>query len=574
MQKSPPKLDIPSYYDLGTYERQVTTESKEAQLWFNRGFVWAYSFNHEESVRCFVKAAAADPDCAMAYWGIAYAAGPNYNKAWVRFDRKDLEHSVKRSTSALQRALDLSKRASPVESALIHALAARFPSAEIPADLKTLNEAYAEAMRSVYHAYPNDRDVMALFAEALMCRRPRDLWNVDTGEPSDPLTVEARAVLEAGFARRDGYDQPAFCHLYIHLMEMSPFPEIALPAADRLRHLVPEASHMLHMGSHIDMAVGDYRRVVSSNHDAMIADDKYFAQEEGSILYTAYRAHNIYAKVYGAIMCGRYKDAISAAQRLRDVLTVKILSIESPPMADWTEGTLAVYPHVLVRFGKWDEVLSLELPTDRELFCATTAMTLYARGIAHSVLGHIEEAERAQSEFEAARAKVPESRLNSLPTKEVDVLKVASAMLQGELEYRKGNLESAFSSLRKAVELEDAIPYCDPPAWMQPVRHALGALLLEQNRVEEAEEAFREDLGLHETYPRRRARVNNVWGLHGLYECLTRAGKTKEALILRNQRDFALASADTPITASCYCRLSGCENNEKTCCSKAAKSTL
>ncbi|KAI9041774.1 TPR-like protein [Aspergillus affinis] len=563
-----------NYYDLGTYERRVTTNSPEAQLWFNRGLVWAYSFNHEESVRCFEKAAVYDPTCAMAFWGIAYSAGPNYNKAWVRFDRNDLEHSVKRSKAALSHALSLADQASPVERDVIHALAARFPTADIPTNLKTLNYAYAEAMRPVYHAYPDDRDVIALFVDACMCRRPRDLWNVDTGEPSDSYTVEARTVLESGLTRRDGYDQPAFCHLYIHLMEMSPFPEIALPAADRLRHLVPEASHMLHMGSHIDIAVGDYRRVVSSNHDAMIADDKYFSREKGSILYTAYRAHNIYAKVYGAIMCGRFKDAISAARRLHDILTVEILSVKSPPMADWTEGILSILPHVLVRFGRWDEVLSLELPTDQELFCSTIAMILYARGIAHSVLGHIEQAERTQSEFEAARAKVPDSRLNSLPSKEVDVLRVASAMLHGELEYRKGNIDSAFSSLRKAVELEDAIPYCDPPAWMQPVRHALGALLLEQNRVEEAEQAFREDLGLSETYPRRRARVNNVWGLHGLYECLIRSGKSKEALLLRNQRDFALAAADTPITASCYCRLSTCADKETTCCSASAKSTL
>ncbi|KAA8642970.1 hypothetical protein EYZ11_007256 [Aspergillus tanneri] len=564
---------LDNYYDLGSYRRAVTTDSPDAQLWFNRGLLWAYSFNHEESTRCFEKATSYDPNCAMAFWGVAYACGPNYNKSWARFDKKDLESTVTKANAALARALNLAEEASPVERAVINALVARFPAGEIPSDLRKLDDAYVDAMRPVYAAYSEDQDVATLFVDALMCRRSRALWNVDTGEPSDYCTVEARTVLESALAKPDGYEHPALCHLYIHLMEMSPVPELALLAADRLRQLVPEASHMLHMGTHIDLACGDYRRVIASNSDAMAADDKYFALEGGSTLYTAYRAHNIYTKVYGAIMCGRFKDAISAAKRLWEILDVKTLSITSPPMADWTESQLGVLPHVLVRFGRWDDILRLELPTDQKLYCSTTAMMLYARGVAFSVLGRIEEAERTMSEFEAVRARVPISRLNSLPSREVDVLKVAAAMLKGELEYRKGNLKVAFSTLREAVQLEEAIPFCDPPAWMQPVRHALGALLLEQNRIEEAEEVYREDLGLSDTYPRVRAHFNNIWALHGLYECFIRSGKHKEALLLRSQRDFALASADTAITASCYCRLST-GDNITACCSTSAKSTL
>ncbi|KAE8355141.1 hypothetical protein BDV28DRAFT_146432 [Aspergillus coremiiformis] len=557
-----------AYYNLGSHRRSVTTSSKEAQLWFDRGLLWAYSFNHEEAVRCFVRATEHDPKCAMAFWGIAYAAGPNYNKAWIFFDRPDLQKTVKRANDALARATELAGDATPVERELVKALKARFPpSDKIPSDMQPLNYAYAEAMRPVYHAAGRDLDVATLFGEALMCISPRGLWDLDTGKPTGNHTVEAQAVIESAMAQGiAGRDHPALCHLYIHLMEMSPFSERALPTADRLRRLVPDASHMLHMPTHIDMAVGDYRRAVDSNEEAMIADDKYFKRERGSALYIAYRVHNTCAKLYASLISGRSQEAISAAKKLEQIVDINVLKSTSPPMADWTESFLGNRAHVLVRFGRWDEILRLELPAERIIYCATTANILYARGIALSALGRIPEAEAAQKEFEAARAAVLPSRLNSIPCKETDVLKVASAMLNGELEYRKGNYEVAFSDLRKAIELEDALPYSDPPPWMQPVRHALGGLLLEQNRVPEAEQIFREDLGLARDFPRRKARLNNVWGLHGLHECLVRSGKLEEALSIQVQRDIAVASADVPITTSCYCRLSAVRKAE-TCCS-------
>ncbi|KAI9934525.1 hypothetical protein ASPWEDRAFT_43956 [Aspergillus wentii DTO 134E9] len=552
------------YYDLGDYRRSITISSPQAQTWFNRGLVWSYSFNHEEGKRCFIRATEADPNCAMAFWGIAYAIGPNYNKAWSRFDRQDLKASIETATSALSRAAELAEQATPVEKAIIKALSARFPVGNIPDDLGVLNLAYADALRPVYQAYPNDLEVITLFVEALMCISPRALWSLETGKPTGPHTVEAREILESAMAKHtDGPENPAFPHLYIHLMEMSPFAELALPGADRLRRLVPDGSHMLHMPTHIDIACGDYRRAVDSNHEAMVSDDKYFARETGSVIYTMYRAHNVYAKTYAAIMSGRSKDAICAAKKLWDIVDVPLLSIRSPPMADWVESFLGALPHALVRFGRWEEILSLELPTDKELFCSTTAMIHYARGIAFSVLGRTDEADTELTHFEAARAAVPETRLNSIPTKESDVLNVGGAMLKGELEYRKGNYDIAFSSLRKAVELEDALPYSDPHPWMQPVRHALGALLLEQGHVTEAETVYREDLGLSKSFPRRKARPNNVWGLHGLYECLVRGGKEEEALLIQMQRDIAMACADVAIAASCYCRLSV---TKSTCC--------
>ncbi|PGH16338.1 hypothetical protein AJ79_01880 [Helicocarpus griseus UAMH5409] len=564
MRKTADSGDV-AYFNLGVHHRPVTTTSEDAQLWFDRGLVWSYSFNHGEAERCFEKAAEYDPNCAMALWGIAYAAGPNYNKAWRFFDPKDLRASIKRANDALARASKLAIQATPVERALVEAITARFPPTDsIPDDLSSLDRAYANAMRPVYQEFGSDADVAALFADALMCMTPRGLWDLDTGKPTGDHTVEARQAIESALKQTDGYNHPALCHLHIHLLEMSPFPELALPAADRLRRLVPDGSHMLHMPTHIDAAVGDYRRSMDSNHEAILADDKYFARKDASIQYVAYRVHYICAKLYAAMMSGRFVDSMSAAEKLEQVIDAKLLSIKSPPIADFIESFVGSKAHVLVRFGHWEEILLLQLPTDRSTYCVTVASILYARGLAFSALGRIAEAEAAHKEFEAARAVVPTSRLNSIPCKQVDVLRVASSMLTGELEYRKGNYDAAFSALRQAIELEDALPYSDPPPWMQPVRHALGGLLLEQNRVEEAEVVFREDLGMAKNFPRRRAKLNNVWGLHGLYECFTRSGKMDEALFIQSAHDIAIASADVPITRSCYCRLS--EVRKTGCC--------
>lgn len=510
----------------------------------------------------------------MAFWGIAYAVGPNYNKAWSFFDRDGLHASVKQATDALTRGAALSEKTQvppvAVEKALITALAARFPPVDaIPQDLKPLNHAYADAMRVVYTSHPHDVDIAALFVEALMCISPRGLWNLDSGTPSGPHTVEARRVIESALAQPAGHDHPALCHLYIHLMEMSPYPEKALPPADRLRHLVPDSSHLLHMPTHIDMAVGDYRRGVDSNRAAMASDDKYFAQRFGSSsdssagIYIAYRMHNICAMMYSALISGRSHDAIDAATRLDHVVDDPILETRSPPIADWTEGFLGSLAHVYVRFGRWADILALDLPANTALYPSKTATILYARAVALSALGRIAEAEIVQCQFDEARARVPPSRLNSIPSKQVDVLAVGAAVLAGELEYRRGEVERAFVSLRRAVVLEDALPYADPPPWMQPVRHALGGLLLEQGRVDEAEDVFREDLGMADGFPRRKARLNNVWGLHGLHECLVRLGKLDQARCIEAARDVALGSADVEVTTSCYCRLSAVKSG---CC--------
>jgi tetratricopeptide (TPR) repeat protein len=563
--------ELPDYsYDLGRYTRTITTSSPEAKLWFDRGLIWAYSFNHEEAIRCFEKALDYDQECAMAYWGIAFAKGPNYNKAWRYFDRVDLEQSIPYIRSILRSAHKAAVDATPVERALIDALTARFPTDGVPTDLAEygrLDLAYADAMRAVYEAHSQDLDVAALFADALLCVRPRGLWELDTGEPTSPGTPEARGVLESAMAQAGGEGHPALAHLYIHLMEMSPYPEIAIPAADRLRRLVPDGSHLSHMVTHIDAACGDWRRVIETSNDAVAADEKFFERESRVLWYRMYRAHNLHNLAYAGMISGQSEIALKAAQRLEEIITPELLKVTSPPMADIGEHFKTILPHVLIRFGRWQEILGLELPGDQELFCSTTAMIHYAQGIAYAVLGRIPEAEKAREKFLEASATVPETRLNTVPVREVELLKVAAAVLDGELEYRKGNFMHAFTHLRRAIGLEDALPYADPPAWLMPVRHAYGALLLEQGHIEEAEAVYRDDLGLGGTLARRRVRPNNVWSLQGLHECLTSLGKHDEASKIVLQRDIALAAADIEVGVSCFCRLSSTrEQGESGCC--------
>ncbi|MFF4041406.1 tetratricopeptide repeat protein [Streptomyces sp. NPDC001816] len=545
------------YYDLGSHGRRVTTSSSEAQTWFDRGLNWTYAFNHEEAVRCFEAAAAADPDCAMADWGVAYALGPNYNKPWESFDDKDLGRSVERAHAAVQRAHAKAAGATPVEQALIDALHARCPRAQSPdaEDCCVWSAAYADSMRSVHGLAPDDLDVATLYAEALMNLTPWQLWDIRTGRPAPgSRAIEAKAVLERAMATEAGVRHPGLLHMYIHLMEMSPAPEVALSVGDRLRGLVPDAGHLQHMPSHLEVLCGDYRRVVSDNADAIAADEKFRARAGAMNFYTLYRCHNYHFKIYGAMFLGRFQDAIDTADRLEAAVPEELLRVDSPPMADWLEGFLAMRVHVLIRFGRWDDILSLPMPADAQLYCVTTAMLRYARGVALSATGRVDEADAERQLFREAVARVPQTRtlFNNSCT---DILAIAAQMLDGELAYRKGKHEAAFAALRRSIELDDGLPYDEPWGWMQPTRHAYGALLLEQGLVADAEAVYRADLGLDDTLPRPLQHPGNVWALHGLHECLVRLGREGEALIIAQQLKIATAMADVPIEASCFCRL-------------------
>ena len=543
------------YFDLGGYARPVTTSAAEAQTWFTRGLLWAYGFNHEEAAHCFKQAIDADASCAMAYWGLAYALGPNYNKPWEAFDRTDLTTSVSRAFQATADAASLAAGAAPVERALVHALAARYPSAEPSGDSAAWNAGYADAMRGVYRAFPDDLEVAALFADALLNLTPWALWDQITGEPADgAATIEAKAVLERALADPEGRDHPGVLHLYIHLMEMSARPEDALPAADRLSELVPDAGHLRHMPTHVDVLCGDYWRVVSANTAAIAADEKFLALRGAMNFYTLYRAHNYHFKIYGAMFLGQAQTALDTADQLAAAIPEELLRVEVPPMADWLEGFVPMKTHALIRFGRWAEIIAAPLPADPELYCVTTAILHYAKGVAHAATGQIGAAAEHQQQFAAAVSRVPDSRTLFNNTCQ-DILQIAGAMLDGELEYRKGNYDAAFAQLRRAIELDDNLPYDEPWGWMQPTRHAYGALLLEQDRVADAEAVYRADLGLDGTLPRACQHPGNVWSLHGYHECLTRQGKHEQAGLIGQQLRIAAARADVPIRSSCYCRL-------------------
>jgi tetratricopeptide (TPR) repeat protein len=543
------------YYDLGAYTRPVTTSSKEAQLWFDRGLLWCYGYNHDEAVRCFQKAAKADPRCAMAQWGIAYAAGPNYNKQWAAFDPVDLKKSLKVAFIATKQALELLSHASPVEQALIKPLAQRYQLDKPDKITPIWNNDYASAMREVYQAHKDDLDVTALFSESIMNRTPWKLWDIKTGKPAEGAdTLEAINVLERALAAPHGMKHPGILHMYIHLMEMSPHPERALRAGDALRALVPDAGHLIHMPTHIDVLCGHYKEVIEGNSHATIADRKYLARAGGNNFYSLYRCHNYHFKIYGAMFLGQFAPAIDAADEMAAALPEELLRIESPPMADWLESFVPMKLHVLIRFGKWQEIIAAPLPADQALFCVTTAMQHYAKAVAHAASFNVPAAEKEQRLFEGAHARVPASRCLFNNTC-LDILAIAAEMMKGEIEYRRMNFAAAFAHLRKSVELDDNLPYDEPWGWMQPTRHALGALLLEQNQVEEAEAVYRADLGLDHTLARACQHPDNVWSLHGFHECLTRLGKHSEASIIKQRLDVATARADVTVKSSCFCRM-------------------
>ena len=541
---------------LGDYRRSHSSNSAEAQRWFDRGLIWSYAFNHEEAIACFERAIAADPGLVLAHWGLAYASGPNYNKQWEAFDDQDLHESLHRAREATLRAADLARDGSQLERDLTRALGARFPSALPDADLQRWNIAYADAMGDVYRAHADDLDVAALYADALMNVTAWSLWDLGSGEPAEGArTLEAETVLEVAMRRPGGMAHPGILHFYLHLMEMSPHPEKALPAAEALRELVPDAGHLIHMPTHIDVLIGEYERVITGNERAVVADDRYLASAGPLNFYSMYRAHDHHFRIYGAMFAGRRATALQAAADLEATLPEELLRVGVPPMADWLESFVPMRLHVLVRFGLWQEIIDRPLPSDPVLYSVTTALAHYAKGVALAATSHVAEAQQQRDHLAAAIARVPDSRY-LFNNQAGDILAIGALMLDGEIAYRRGHYDRAWSDLRQAIRLDDTLPYDEPWGWMQPTRHAYGALLLEQDQVEAAAEVYAADLGLDETLPRACRHPNNVWSLHGYHECLARLGRAEQAAAIRPQLERALASADIAIESSCFCATS------------------
>lgn len=543
-------------YDLGKYSRQITTSSPQAQAWFTKGLIWCYGFHHEEAAVCFENALVHDPDCAMAHWGVAYALGPNYNKRWDLFETDEKKVAAQRTHDAVEAAKQKASNASPVEQQLIAALRFRYPRGQAPEDSEwpIWNEEYAAAMGNVWKAFPNDLDVATLYADSMMNLTPWELWDIYTGEPAPKAkTLEIRDVLDHGIAQAGGEQHPGLLHLYIHMVEMSRQPENGMRAANLLRGLVPDSGHLNHMPSHLDVLVGDYAAAVKANTDAMVADEKFLAEKGALNFYTLYRSHDYHFRLYSAMFSGQSRIALETVDKLEASITEDVLRVEMPPMADWLEAFLAMRVHALIRFGLWERILKLELPEDQNLYCVCTALLHYAKGMAHAALGKVEQAKAERELFRTTSKLIKETR-TVFNNKCTDVVTVADAMLDGEIAYRSGDYDTAFAHLRESITRYDNLPFDEPWGWMQPARHAYGALLLEQGRVEEACKIYEQDLGLDETLPRIHQHPNNVWAMHGYHECLVRLGKNEQARELKPKLETAIKVADVPISSSCFCR--------------------
>lgn len=550
------------YFPLGPYTRSVSTHSDEAQIWFNRGLNWCYAFHHKEAIRCFEKTVELDPDCAMGYWGIAYATGPYYNIPWDKMSPSGRPIALATCYQNVQKATQVAANgdATAVEKALCGALSRRFQasSADDFEVLSLWDDDYANAMREVYRAFAEDDDVCALAAEALMVRTPWKLWDLQNRVPAEGTdTLEAIEIIETALARieRNNSAQHAgLLHFYIHIMEMSPEPERALDVSDTLRPLVQGSGHLIHMPSHIYVLCGEYEKTIASNIEAAAADEKYLEYDGALGIYYVYLLHNMHFQVYGAFFSGQYEPAIRAAKQMQATVRPEYLLADHAFLVNYLEAFYGMKAHVLIRFGKWPEILDEPLPEDQQMFCVTYAVWQYAKGIAHAVLGNIDEALEQQRLLRSAVSALPADRI-VFQNDTRDILAVAGPMLAGELEYRRGNYDVAFANLRKAVDLYDSLNYSEPWSWMMPPRHALGALLLEKGDVEEATAVYRADLGLDDTLVRPSQHPNNIWSLVGYAECCERRGDENALNAIRPELDKARKVADASITVSCFCRI-------------------
>src|SRR5712671_3992771 len=520
----------PLYDGLGSYSRKITTDSVEAQRYFDQGLAFLHGFNHRAAIRAFQQVAELDPECAMAHWGVAVACGPHINSMAVPPPAAEL------AWKELELAQKNSENASPVERALIGALAKRYANPQ-PEDRSGLDRAYADAMREEWKKYPKDPDIGALFAEAMMNLRPWDQWTPE-GKPQ-PGTDEITATLDA--VLRLNPNHPLANHLYIHAVEASPNPERATAAADRLRNLQPGLAHNVHMPSHIDIRTGQWLKAVDTNAKAVEADQRYskiFGPAKGFL--NVYIAHNRHMLAYAAMMTGQRDLAMKHIRAMVAEMPSEFLT-ENALQA---EGNVAMPLEVMVRFGLWDDILAEpERYTDKMWF--TSALHHAARAIAYAAKGDTASARNAQSVFVERAKLVPKEDFVSNNSCEA-LLAVAIPMVEGEILIAEGKIDRGIEQLRAAIQKEDALKYDEPPGWLIPVRHSLGAVLMKQKRFAEAEQVYRDDL----------ARLpENGWSLLGLAESLRKQKKNADE-VAQTQAKFekVWAKADLTITTSCLCQ--------------------
>jgi tetratricopeptide (TPR) repeat protein len=555
-----------------TLAAKVTTSSDEARKWFSYGLAWNFGYNHEEAMGCFGKAFAADETFAMAKWGLAYCMSSTYN--WgpgLSCGQDTIQEAVK--------VAETQEGITELEKDLITALATRWTeAARDAADPTKLsfgntpenNIAFGEAMKGVYEKYPDDVDVAATYVEGLMNIKPWALWNRERqGDgtynitPADDNTLIVIEVLEK-FLAGSGVKHPAICHLYCHACELGPNPEKALPAADTLRALVPSCGHLVHMPSHIDAWVGGWEAGTKCNQDGAKADDDYVAKSGNeSQFYKFYRMHNKHFVVWCSMFEGNYENAMKYAKQMNDQLDAPgaeggvtfMLAGIIPMGAVFLEAFSTMHWHTMIRFGKWDDIIAEPQKENKDAYPYNRATGYYAKGVAYASKGDVENAEKQKELFkqeiaDGESASVPLSARMMHNNPCTAVLAVAEQMLEGEIEYRKaalekgGDFDKAFGFLEEAVKLSENLKYDEPWGWMQPARHALGALQMEQGRLEDAEKVYRADIALWK---------DNMWGLFGLSECLKKQGKKDEAKEFEKKYKAAMKRSDQKLTATCFC---------------------
>ncbi len=516
----------PRLLNLGSHTFPVSTRNPLAQQYINQGLNLAYAFNHAEARRAFREAARLEPDLAMAYWGQALVLGPNINAMME-------PNEEPQALEIVQKAKSLMANASPKEQALINALEKRYSG---QTEHREANDrAYAQAMREVLQRFPHDEDVAMLYVESMMDLRPWGYWMLD-GQPHEG-TAEIVALTEEVLRRNPKH--PGALHMYIHLIEPTSTPERAEQAADTLLTLMPAAGHLIHMSSHIYQRVGRYADSIKSNQLAIAADENYILQCQAQGLYPmVYYPHNIHFLWFAATLDGQSKLAMSAAQEAASRIDDEVL--KTIPLT----AIFRVTPFwALARFGHWQEILAQPAPPATNLFL--TGSWHYVRGLAFVATKQLQQAE---NELEALRKIMKDPLLDSpLLSKNTTktVLNAAPEVLAGEIAAARGQFDQAIAYLEKAVRLEDALVYTEPSEFHLPPRLALGAILLESGRPNEAETVYWEDL--------RRNR-NNGWALYGLAQSLRAQNKNDEAAIITARFEQAWARADIKLRASRFGR--------------------
>ncbi len=516
---------VPLMDNLGSHHRTISTDNEMAQAYFDQGLILSYAFNHELAVASFKEALTHDPECAMCYWGIAWALGPNIN---LPMDNA----VVPDAWAALQQAQELAPNASEQEQAYIAALAERYVAEPVD-DRAPLDMAFADAMREVAATYPDDTDATSIFAEALMDTMPWDYWTPE-GEPRE-ATVEVLATLEAVLEADPNH--PAANHYYIHATEASDNPERAIPSAERLETLVPGGGHLVHMPAHTYWRVGRYEDAYRVNVAAHDVDNNTVGgtPDQGTFYSMAYYPHNIHFLFAAAQMLGNSTDAIDAARDL-----VSKLPEEAYRAVPALEDFRPMFYYALVRFGQWEEILAEPAPgEDLQL---STGMWNFAQGMALLRTGEIEEAKQSLAEVQTL-AEMPEMASFGLPSFATaeQILRIASGILAGEIAAAEGDYDAAVAELEAAVAIQDSLPYIEPPAWFYPVRQTLGAVLLEADRAADAEAVYRKDLEQYRA---------NGWSLYGLTKALEAQGKNDEAAATQAEFEEAWQYADVELSSS------------------------